>query len=153
MLYNAIKTSISFQCHPVKRLGRLPCAVCTLYVPDHKHGAVERSCHLTSKVDHCGGHASREVCELIRGAMIETSLALREAPRARIAWRDRHLCVRTALYGVITTVLTLHRFLHFDFTAPLADGLGQGTGTSTATGRVTGDGTWNKHWHWNGHLH
>ena len=150
MLYTAIKTSISFQSHSVKRLGRLPCAVCTLYVPDHKHGAVERRCQLTSKVDHCGRHASREVCELIR---IETSLAFREAARARLAWRDRHPCVRTALYGVITIALTRFRYIHFDFTAPLADGLGQGIGTSTATGTVTGHGTWNTHWHLDGHLH
>ena len=67
MLYNAIKTGIPFQCHSVKRLSRLPCAVCTLYVPDHKHGAMERRCQLTSKVDHCGRHASREVCEIISG--------------------------------------------------------------------------------------
>ena len=121
MLYNAIKTSISFKCHSVKRLSRLPCAVCTL----------ERRCQLTSKDDHDGRHASREVCELIR---IETSLAFREAARARLAWRDRHPCVRTIFYGVITAALTLFRYIHFDFTAPLADGLGQGTGTRTATG-------------------
>ena len=57
MLYTAIKTSISFQCHSVKRLSRLPCAVCTL----------ERRCQLPSKVDHGGRHASREVCELMSG--------------------------------------------------------------------------------------
>ena len=139
-LYTAIKTSISFQCHSVKRLSRLPCAVCTL----------ERRCQLISKVDHGGRHASREVCELIR---IETSLAFREAARARLAWRDRHPCVRAAFYGVITIAFTLFRYIHFDFTAPLADGLGQCIATSTATGRVTGHGNWNKHWHWNGLLH
>ena len=137
---NAIKTDISFKCHSVKRLSRLPCAVCTL----------ERRCQLPSKVDHGGRHASREVCELIR---IETLLAFREAALARLPLRDRHPCVRTALYGVITTALTLHRYIHFDFTAPLADGLGPGIGASTATGTVTGHGTWNTHLHWNGHLH
>ncbi|MDA8584443.1 hypothetical protein N9L68_09400, partial [bacterium] len=96
------------------------------------------------------GHASRGVCELLR---IETSLAFREADRARLAWRDRHPCVRAAFHGVITTALTLFRYIHFDFTAPLADGLGQCIGTSTATGTVTGHGTWNTHWHWGGHLH
>ena len=140
MLYNAIKTGMSFQCHSVKRLSRLPCAVCTL----------ERICQLTSKVDHGGRHASREVCELI---LIETSLAFREAARARLAWRGRHPCVRAAFYGVVTSALTLFRYIHLDFTAPLADGLGQGIGTSTATGTVTGHGTWNTHWHWDGHLH
>ena len=140
VLYNAIKTGISFQCHSVKRLSRLPCAVCTL----------ERRCQLTSKGDHGGRHASREVMRT-HGGM--ASLAFREASRARLAWRDRHPCVRTAFHGVITTALTLFRYIHFDFTAPLADGLGQGIGTSTATGTVTGHGTWNTHWHWDGHLH
>ena len=144
MLYkcytNDIHTGISVQCHSVKRLSRPLCAVCTL----------ERRCQLTSKVDHGGRHASREVCELIR---IETSLASREAARARLAWRDRHPCVRAAFYRVITRALTLFRYIHFNFTAPLADGLGQGIGTSTATGTVTGHGTWNTHWHWGGHLH
>ena len=42
---------------------------------------------------------------------------------------------------MITAALTVHRAIHFDFTASLADGLVQGTGTSTATGRVTGPGT------------
>ena len=144
MLYkcytNAIQTSISVQCHSVKRLSRPLCAVCTL----------ERRCQLTSNIDHGGRHASREVCELI---LIETSLAFREAARARLAWRDRHPCVRAAFYGVKTSALTLFRSIHFDCTAPLAYGLGQGIGTSTATGTVTGHGTWNTHWHWGGHLH
>ena len=140
MLYNARTTGISIQCHSVKRLSRLPCAVCTL----------ERRCQLTAKVDHGGRHASREVCEPI---LIETSLAFREAVRARLAWRDRHPCVRAAFYGVIPSALTLFGYIHFGFTAPLADGLGQGIGASTATGAVTGHGTWNTHWHWNGHLH
>ena len=140
VLYNAIQTCISVQCHSVKRLSRPPCAVCTPV----------RRCQMTSKVDHGGRHASRGVCELLR---IETSLAFREAARARLAWRDRHPCVRTAFHGVIKNALTLFRYIHFDFTAPLADGLGQGTGTSTATGTVTGHGNWNKHWHWHGHLH
>ena len=96
------------------------------------------------KVDHGGRHASREVCELI---LIETSLAFREAARARLAWRDRHPCVRAAFYGVITSALTLFRYIHFDFTAPLADGLGQGIGARTATGSPH----WNTHWHWDGH--
>ena len=144
MLYkcytNAIQTGISVQCHSVKRLSRPLCAVCTL----------ERRCQLTSKVDHGGGHASRGVCELI---LIEASLAFREAARARLAWRDRHPCVRTAFYGVITIVLTLFRYTHFGFTAPLTDGLGQGIGTRTATGTVIGHGTRNTHGHWGGHLH
>ena len=59
MLYkcytHVIHTGISVQCHSVKRLSRPLCAVCTL----------ERTCQLTSKVDHGGRHASREVCELV----------------------------------------------------------------------------------------
>ena len=70
MLYTAIKTGISFQCHSVKRLSRLPCAVCTL----------ERICQLTSKVDHGGRHAPREVCELIR--IENTSCISRSRSRA-----------------------------------------------------------------------
>ena len=97
-----------------------------------------------SKVDLGGRHASREVCELI---LIETSLAFREAARARLAWRDRHPCVRAAFYGVIPCALTLFGYIHFDFTAPLADGLGQGIGARTATGSPH----WNTHWHWDGH--
>ena len=131
---NAIQTGISVQCHSVKRLSRPLCAVCTL----------ERRCQLTSKVDHGGRHASREVCELI---LIETSLAFREAVRARLAWRDRHPCVRAAFYGVIPSALTLFGYIHFGFTAPLADGLGQGIGARTATGSPH----WNTHWHWDGH--
>ena len=123
MLY-AIKTSISFQCHSVKRLGRLPCAVCTL----------ERRCQLPSKVDHGGRHASREVCERIR---IETSLACREADRARLPWRDRHPCVRTALYGVITTAF---------YPFPLYTLRLHGT-----VGRRSGARHWRKYCHGDGH--
>ena len=140
VLYNATKTGVSCQCHSVKRLSRLPCAVCTL----------ERRCQLISKGDHGGRHASREVMRT-HGGM--ASLAFREAARARLAWRDRHPCVRTAFHGVITSALTLFRYIHFNFTAPLADGLGQGICARTATGSPH----WNTHWqwggHWDGHLH
>ena len=138
MICNDIKTCISSQCHSVKRLSRIPCVVCTL----------ERRCQLTSKVEHGGRHASREVCELIR---IETSLAFREADRARLAWRDRHPCVRTACHGVITTALTFsgiytstsrHRWQTVWGKAlaqvlPLGRSLDTGPGTRTGTGAGT----------------
>ena len=124
VLYNAIKTSISIQCHSVKRLSRLPCAVCTL----------ERRCQLTSKGDHGGMHASREVMRT-HGGM--ASLAFREASRARLAWRDRHPCVRTAFHGVITTALTLF---------PLYTLRLHGT-----VGRRSGARHWHKYCHWDGH--
>ena len=128
MLYkcntNVIHTSISVQCHSVKRLSRPLCAVCTL----------ERRCQLTSKVDHGGRHASREVCELI---LIETSLAFREAARARLAWRDRHPLRESSLlwsdnecpYPFPLYTLQLH-------------------GT---VGRRSGARHWHKYCHWDGH--